>query len=61
MMVGSGKIQKYYTVWCGYCSQWEPNDILDGTKVEVAGTLKRHGWKLVKGKWMCPDCLAEKP
>jgi hypothetical protein len=51
------KGQTEYIVDCGN-SKCKSNTFVDyfHTKKAFIGSLRKSGWKMVNGIWMCPDC-----
>jgi invasion protein IalB len=35
------------------------SDEVSGTKNRAKEEFQRSGWKRIKGKWHCPDCVEE--
>jgi hypothetical protein len=46
-----------HTVWCDRCNHWEQDAC---RKKAVFERIKRRaGWRMRKGKTLCPKCLEE--
>jgi len=54
--MGLGNITREHTAWCFLCEHWEQEG--EHSKSRFIKWLKRGGWKLVAGKWVCPKCVA---
>ena len=54
-MPGNGTITTEHTVWCCICDvwfQWSESYMSWFIKI-----IREDGWRKIKGKWVCPDCL----
>lgn len=48
-----GSITTEYTVWCAKCEVWY-QECWSSNKSKAIEAIKVRGWKLAKGKWLCP-------
>ena len=44
-----------YTLWCSRCQDWSRS--CAQTQREAAKEFRQLGWKLRRGRWVCPGCL----
>lgn len=53
-----GSITTEHIVWCSSCVGWD--QICERTMSRTEKVAKGYGWRKIKGKWICPDCVQKK-
>ncbi len=53
-----GRIAVNYVVKCDTCEQWEDGE--EWKKSSFTTNIRCKGWRKRAGKWICPDCIAER-
>lgn len=48
-----------YTVRCDKCGEYETCTDLDAVAETPTQTFKRLGWRTIKKKTLCPNCVKE--
>ena len=56
MSGGTGRITTEYTVWCSQCVEWL-QEAGYRRKASVTKYFQSLGWKKIKGKFVCPNCV----
>lgn len=54
--MAEGNITVEHTVWCGSCAFWQQYQ--ERNKGRTSRAARKDGWRLKKGKWTCPTCVA---
>jgi hypothetical protein len=59
-MPGHGLIISELSIWCACCERWDTDNCeADGNKTVFARTKIKEGWKKIKGRFVCPECVAK--